>query len=66
MVEKSSDTDTESNVWQYGFPWGPMTVQRLVHVEDRGYVLEVETKYQALQVYVSEKGRVIKTYPRKK
>ena len=44
----------------YGFGWGPMKVQRLAYIEGRGYVLEVSTDTQSMQVYISEKGRVIR------
>jgi len=43
----------------FGFEWGPMVVTRLAYVEGRGYSLEVRTKHQVLQVYVSERGRRI-------
>jgi hypothetical protein len=44
---------------RYGFAWGPMTVERLAHIEGRGYALEIKTGSCSMQVYVSEKGRVI-------
>ena len=49
--------------WRYGFPWGPMTVSRLCHIEGRGYVLEIKTDHAALQVYITEKGHKIQTFP---
>lgn len=48
---------------RYGFRWGPMVVTRLVHIEGRGYALEVKTDHKTMQIFVSEKGRVIKAYP---
>jgi hypothetical protein len=48
---------------QYGFDWGPMQVERLAHVEGRGYALMIRTKDCELQVYVTEKGKKIKSYP---
>lgn len=47
----------------YGFLWGPMEVERSCHVEGRGYALTIRTDHQEMQVYVSEKGRVIEAYP---
>lgn len=47
----------------YGFNWGPMRVERLAHIEGRGYVLRIHTDHRSLQVQVSEQGRVIKTMP---
>jgi hypothetical protein len=47
----------------YGFKWGPLKVERLAHVPDSGYALSIETDYgMVMQVYVSEKGRVIRAY----
>lgn len=46
--------------YPYGFEWGPMTVTRICHIEGRGYVLEVKTDHRSVQIYVSEKGRVLK------
>lgn len=51
---------------QYGFNWGPMKVERLAHIEGRGYVVQVSTDHMQVEVYVSEKGQKIKAYePRK-
>jgi hypothetical protein len=47
----------------YGFDWGPMSVERLAHVDGKGYALEVKTRHARLQIYVSEKGRKIEAYP---
>ncbi len=47
----------------YGFDWGPMSVQRLTHLEGRGYVLEIRTDHARLQVHVTEKGRRIHSHP---
>lgn len=55
-----------SGVTQYGFQWGPLEVQRTVHVEGRGYVVTVQTERESIQVYVSEKGRTLKAYPKHK
>lgn len=54
---------TTDEAWRYGFRWGPMVVERLVHIEGRGYVLRIKTEYQDLQIYVTEKGRKIKPMP---
>lgn len=54
---------TGSEAWRYGFPWGPMIVTRATHVPGRGYVLEIKTEHQSMQVYVSEKGRKIEAMP---
>jgi hypothetical protein len=57
---------TEDDIWKYGFRWGPMTVERLAHIDKRGYVLQIKTDHQSLQIHVTEKGYKIKTYPIKK
>ena len=46
----------------YGFDWGPLSVERLVHVEGRGRVLEVKTEHRTLQVYCSEAGRSLRVF----
>jgi hypothetical protein len=51
------------NVTDFGFDWGPMRVQRLAHIEGRGYVLEIATDAKVMQVYVTEAGRKIEPYP---
>lgn len=52
---------------QYGFQWGPLNVERLAHIEGRGYVVSVRGPkgYEGpeVQVFVSEKGRVVKAFP---
>jgi hypothetical protein len=45
--------------YTYGFLWGPMKVTRMAHIEGRGYSLEISTDHVRMQVYISEKGRVI-------
>ena len=47
----------------FGFCWGPMLVERLAHIKDRGYCVQIRTEHQILQVYVSEKGRKITAMP---
>jgi hypothetical protein len=48
----------------YGFVWGPMEVQRVAHIEGRGYCVEVKgSGGQSVQVLVSEKGRRVTAYP---
>lgn len=51
---------------QYGFRWGPMIVERVAHIEGRGYVVSVRTRddYSGpqVQVLVSEKGRSVTAY----
>lgn len=44
---------------QFGFDWGPIKVERLCHVEGRGYSLEVRTDHARVQLGISEKGRKI-------
>ena len=54
---------------RYGFAWGPVIVERTAHIDGRGYVVTVRTpgSYEpSVQVYVSEKGRVMRVYPRGK
>jgi len=48
--------------WRYGFRWGPLVVERLAHIDKRGYLLSIKTDTQAMQVYVSEKGRQMRAY----
>jgi hypothetical protein len=48
---------------RYGFDWGPMSVERLCHIDGRGYVLTIRTEHQEMQVHVTEAGRKIKPYP---
>lgn len=52
-----------SKITPYGFEWGPMEVTRLMHAQSGerglGWLLEVGTKYAAVEIYVSDKGRVI-------
>ena len=62
-MEPVGERERLAEAWRYGFPWGPLTVTRLAHVEGRGYSLEIRTEHQSMQVYVSEKGRKIQAYP---
>lgn len=52
---------------QYGFRWGPMLVERVAHIEGRGYVVSIRSRddYSGpeIQVLVSEKGRRVTAYP---
>lgn len=52
---------------KYGFDWGPMTVERMAHIEGRGYVVSIRGPKghdgPEVQVLVSEKGRAITAYP---
>ena len=51
----------------YGFDWGPLSVERVAHVEGRGYVVDVRSRERyedGVQIYVSEKGRSIRVFPR--
>ena len=52
-----------SGLTDFGFEWGPVEITRLAHIERRGYLLEVRTKRQSMQIYVSEKGRKIEAMP---
>lgn len=49
---------------RYGFDWGPLHVERLAHVEGRGYALRIYTDHDEVQVYVTEKGRKVQAYSR--
>jgi hypothetical protein len=62
-VDDGSQVPGEELMNLYGFDWGPMKVERLAHIEGRGYVLSVKTDHAEMQVYVSEKGRVVRPYP---
>lgn len=57
----------EEDEGRYGFAWGPLVVERMIHVPGRGYVVDIRPREQhetGVQVYVSEKGRSVKVYPR--
>ena len=47
----------------YGFRWGPLEVERTAYVPGRGYVVTIQTEGVAMQVYVSERGRVVRSHP---
>ena len=55
---------------QYGFHWGPVIVERVAHIEGRGYVVSVRSREDysgpEIQVLVSEKGRNVTAYPLRK
>ena len=55
--------DLTTEAWKYGFRWGPLVVERTAHIEGRGYVVTVRTERESVQVFVSEKGRNLRTYP---
>jgi hypothetical protein len=61
VTEESAD-----DIWKYGFRWGPLTVTRLAHIDGRGYVIEVATDHQVMQVHITEKGNKINPYPVRK
>jgi hypothetical protein len=56
-----------SGATQYGFDWGPMVVERVAHIEGRGYCVSIrgrrDYKGPEIQVLVSEKGRSVTAYP---
>ncbi len=49
------------SITKYGFQWGPVVVERVAHIEGRGYVVSVRSSddYDGpeVQVIVSDKGR---------
>jgi hypothetical protein len=54
---------------RYGFAWGPLVVERVAHIEGRGYSVQVRPrgKYEpAVEVFVSEQGRSWSVWPRGK
>jgi hypothetical protein len=60
---------SDLSVTQYGFEWGPLCVERVAHIEGRGYVVEIRPRgshKKAVQVYVSEKGRSVSAHVRGK
>lgn len=67
MPLTTSNTPSELRSTQYGFDWGPLSVERVAHIEGRGYVVSVRGPkgYSGpeVQVYVSEAGRVVRAYP---
>lgn len=58
---------SNGGITQYGFDWGPMSVERVAHIEGRGYVVSIrgpkEYSGPEVQVLVSEKGRCITAFP---
>lgn len=58
---------SEGGATRYGFDWGPVVVERVAHVEGRGYCISIRGRKDyngpEVQVYVSEKGRVITAHP---
>ncbi len=60
---KRDRREVNPNPRLYGFGWGPFDVTRLAHIEDRGYVIEVRTDYQTMQIRISENGRKITAHP---
>lgn len=52
---------------EYGFNWGPVVVERITHLDGRGYWVSIRGRkdYQGpeVQVLVSEKGRVVTAHP---
>lgn len=52
---------------QYGFDWGPIVVERVAHIEGRGYCISIRGRHDyegpEIQVLVSEKGRSVTAYP---
>ena len=63
----SSVPMTADGTTQYGFRWGPMLVERMAHIDGRGYVVSIRSTElhtgPEVQVYVSEKGRSVKAFP---
>ena len=45
----------------YGFNWGPLEVNRLMSDPKGGFVMEVRTPYQVLEIRASPSGKVIST-----
>ena len=56
-----------SVITQYGFEWGPLVVERVAHIEGRGYCVSIRGRADysgpEIQVLVSEKGRRVTAYP---
>lgn len=49
---------------RYGFEWGPFVVERLAHIEGRGWVLMVRTTSgKEMEIHASEKGRELRAMP---
>ena len=52
---------------RYGFSWGPVVVERVAHVEGRGYCISVRGERwpggPEIQILVSEKGKAVTAYP---
>lgn len=67
MSVESNRRSEPDGTTQYGFKWGPLDVERVAHIEGRGYVVSVRGPkgYEGpeVQVYVSEGGRVVRAYP---
>lgn len=47
----------------YGFEWGPFVVERLAHIDGRGWVLGIKAGGQEMQVHASEKGHKLHALP---
>ena len=49
-------------ITQYGFKWGPMTVERSAEIPNGRHVLTVKTRSQAVEILVSPGGRRIEVW----
>ena len=49
-------------ITQYGFKWGPMTVERTASSQGGRRVLTVKTRSQAVEILVSPGGRRIEVW----
>lgn len=67
MSEVSNTPISPDGTTRYGFRWGPMIVERMAHIDGRGYVVSIRSAElhtgPEVQVYVSEKGRSVKAFP---
>ena len=51
---------------EYGFTFGPATVERMWRVEGHGRCLRVKTPHAEIEVYITEAGRRIRVFDKKR
>lgn len=55
-------TDDSGAITEFGFRWGPITVQRTATLPDGTRVLTIRTAFTETDLYVSPKGRTIRAF----
>lgn len=59
-MEKRTRTGEAAD--RYGFRWGPVDVVRMAEFPNGSYVLQVETDFKTLEIYISKTGRSVRVY----